>query len=110
MQDVDRLERGDDDRFAVVARDEVVGPRPDHGRDVSGCDKGVDLDSRRREDRLERRADRDVVAEGAEVAHALLARTQERDCGRRRRRLEADREEDDLAGSVAASASASSGE
>ena len=66
-----------------------------------GRDEAVQLQARRVEDRLQRRADRHVVAERGEVLDALGPRAQQRDRGRRRRRLEADREEDHLAVGVA---------
>ena len=57
--------------------------------------KRVDAQPGRLEDRAQRRLDRDVVAEDGEVRRSLGACSQQRHRGRRRRRLEADREEDD---------------
>ena len=73
------------------------GPVADDGRHVAGPEEAVEAQVGRLEDGLDRRHDRHVVAEHAEVGHAELAGAQQRDRGRRRRGLEPDREEHDLA-------------
>jgi hypothetical protein len=102
LEDVDWLEGRHDHRLPVLADDEVVGACADHGRNVTRRDEGLDLKAGRVEDRPQRRPDRNVVAEGGEVADPLLARAEERQGGRRGRRLEPDREEDHLAVGVLA--------
>src|SRR4051794_18744313 len=97
LQDVERLEARHHERLAVVRGDELERPRADHGRHVPRPDEAVEPQVRRVEQRAQRRQDRDVVAQAAEVGDALEARPLERQGGRRRRRLEADRQEDDLA-------------
>ena len=111
LQDVERLEPGDHDRLAVVGRDELERPRADDGRDVPRADEPVQAQVRRLEQRPQRRHDRHVRAHDREVRDALGAGALERQRGRRRGRLEPDREEDDLAsGFCLAIRSASSGE
>ena len=97
LQQVDRLEARDDDRPAVVGRDELEGPRADDRRHVARADEAVQSQVGRVEQRAQRRHDRDVVAHAREVGDALGLGAHERQRGRRRRRLEADGEEDDLA-------------
>ena len=97
-----RLEARDDDRLAVVGGDELEGPRADDGRHVARADEAVEAQVGRVEQRAQRRHDRHVVAHAREVRDALGLGALERQRGRRRRRLEADREEDDLAVGVLA--------
>jgi hypothetical protein len=59
-------------------------------------EEAVELHFRRIEDCLDRRKDRDVVAEQGEVAQPRLARLQHRECRCRHGGLEAQREEDDF--------------
>ena len=106
LQDVERLEARDHDRPAVVGRDELERPRADDRADVAGADEAVEAQVGRLEQRPQRRHDRDVVAHAREVRHALGLGALERQRGRRRGRLEADREEHDLAVRVLAARSA----
>ena len=80
---------GRDERLAVLLGHEAVRPVADHGRHVARAEEAVEAEVGRLEDRLDRRDDRDVVAEHAEVGDADLARLQQRHRGRRRGRLEA---------------------
>ena len=97
LEQVERLEARDHDRAAVVGRDELERPAADDGRDVAGADEAVEPEVWRLEQRPQRRHDRDVVAHAREVAQSLRLRPFQRQCGRRRSRLEADGEEHDLA-------------
>ncbi len=74
------------------------GLRADHRRDVPGPDEAVEPQVGRLEDRPQRRHDRDVVAEDREVLDAERTRPLQRDRGRGRGGLEADREEARRAG------------
>ena len=65
LQDVERLEPGGDERLAVLLGHEPVGPVADDGRHVAGAEEAVEAQVGRLEDRLDRRDDRDVVAEHA---------------------------------------------
>jgi hypothetical protein len=65
--------------------------------DVAGTDEAVEPQVGRVEQRAQRRHDRHVVAHAREVLDPLGLRALERQRGRRRGRLEANREEDDLA-------------
>ncbi len=108
---IERLEACDDDRLAVVARDELVGPAAGDRRDVARTDETVDPHVGRVEDRADRGHDRDVVTEHREVADAQFARAQQRQRRRGRGRLEADREEAHVAiGILLRERNASSGE
>ena len=91
-----------DDRPSVLGRDELERARADDRRDVAGADEAVQAQVGRIQQGPQRRHDRDVVADAGEVRHALGLRALERERGRGRRRLEADREEDDLAVGVLA--------
>ena len=103
LHDVERLEAGDRDRAAVVAGEALVGGGADDRADMAGADEAIDADGagcrdlRAVEDGLDGRRRQDVVAEDAEVAEAELGRLLDRHGGGRRRRLEADGEEDDFA-------------
>ena len=97
LQDVEGLEAGDHHRLAVRARDELERPGADHGRDVARADEAVEPQVRRVEQRAQRRHDRHVAAQAAEVADALRLRPAQRERGRGRGGLEADGEEHDLA-------------
>ena len=68
LQDVERLEAGRHQRLAVLLGHEPVGPVADHRRDVAGPEEAVEAEVGRFEDGLDRRDDRDVVAEDREVA------------------------------------------
>ena len=97
LQDVQRLEAGDRDRLAVVGGDELERPRADDRRDVARTDEAVEPQVGRLEQRPQRRHDRDVAAHAGEVLDALGPRALQRQRGRRRGRLEPDREEHHLA-------------
>jgi hypothetical protein len=96
LEDVEGLEPCGHQRFAVLGRDEPVWPLPDHRRNVTGAEEAVEAEVGRLEDGLDRRHDRNVVREHAEVGDATLAGLQECQCGRRGRRLESDGEEHDV--------------
>ena len=81
----------------MVAGHQLVGAAADHRRHVAGADEGVEAHAGRLEDRPDGGDDGDVVAENGEVSGAELARPHQGEGGRRRRGLEADGEEDDLA-------------
>ena len=83
--------------LSIVPRDELVGRGADHHRHVAGPEEAVDPQIGAVEDRLDRRHDRDVVAEHREVADALALRLQHRQRGGRHRGLEAEPEEHHLA-------------
>ena len=101
LQDVERLEPGDNDRQAVALRNPAIGMGPDHGRDVTRTDETVEPHVGRVENGLDRRQNRDVVAEHGEVQQSLVPRAEHGDGGGRRGGLEADGEEDDVAVGVA---------
>src|SRR5215471_14647840 len=63
LQDVERLEAGDDYRLAVVARDEIVRLDADHHADVTRSEESVEPQFRRIQNGLDRRNDRDVITE-----------------------------------------------
>ncbi len=100
VQDVERLEAGGDQGQPVLGRHEAVGALPDHGGDVARAEEAVEAEVGGLEDRPERGHDRDVVGEDGEVGHAPRPRLQERECRRRRGRLEAHGEEDHVAARV----------
>jgi hypothetical protein len=97
LEDVERLEAGNHDGLAVVGGDELERPRADDGRHVPRADEPVQAQVRRVQQRAQRRHDRHVAAHAEEVLDALELRALERQRGRRRGRLEPDREEHDVA-------------
>ncbi len=96
-QDVQRLESRDHHRFSVHLGDEPIRPNPHHRGHVARPEEPRQPQVGRLQNGLDRRNDRDVVAEHAEVLHAERTRPDQRDRGGRRRGLEPDREENDLA-------------
>ena len=99
LQDVQRLEPG---RRRPACRSRAGmnsnGRAPITRRDVPGADEAVELQVGRVEQRAQRRHDRDVVAEAGEVPYALGLRARiSVSAVDGRGRLEADREEHDLA-------------
>ena len=68
LEDVERLEPGGHQRLAVLLGHEPVGPVADDGRHVARAEEAVEAQVGRLEDGLDRRDDRDVVAEDLEVA------------------------------------------
>ena len=103
LQNIDRLEAGDGDRFAVFLGEKLIRLTADHDRDMRRPEEAVDLDGaelahrRRLEDGRDRRGGEHVIAEHREIRQALLGGGLDRQRGRRRRGLETDGEEDDLA-------------
>ena len=87
---------GDHHWLSVHLGDEPVRPYPHHGGHVARPEEPRQPQVGRFQDRLDRRDDRDVVAEHAEVLHAERARPHQRHRGGRRRGFEADREEHDV--------------
>ena len=73
LQNIERLEAGDDHRLLVVPGDELVGRGPDHHGDMAGSEKAVEMQVGTVEDRLDRRDDRDVIAEHREIARCPRA-------------------------------------
>ena len=65
LQDVERFESCGDERLAVLLGDEPVRAVADHRGHVTGAEEAVEPQVGRLEDRLDRRDDRDVVAEHA---------------------------------------------
>ncbi len=96
MKQIERLESGNRNGFAVVTRDELVGPATDDRGDVARTDECIEPHVRRFENGLDGRNYRDVIAEYAEVLDAVRLRLLERQRRRRRGRFEADREEVNL--------------
>ena len=90
LQDVQRLEPGGHQRLAVAGRDELVGPAADHRRHVARAEEAVQAQVGGVEDRLDRRDDRDVVAEDREVLDPLAGGPQHGHRRGRRGGLEAD--------------------
>ena len=98
LQDVERLEPGRHQAACRTARARTGRAGcPTTVETWPGPEEAVEAQIGRLEDRLDRRDDRDVVAEHAEVRDAALTRLQERDRGRRRGRLEPDGEEHHVA-------------
>ena len=97
LEKVDRLEAGDYDRLAIIARDEVVGSGSDNHADMAGTDKSVEPHVGVVEQRLDRLRNGDVIAEQREIVDSLLDRLEDRQRGRRHRRFETQREKDDFA-------------
>ena len=73
-EDVQRLESGHHHRFSVHLGDEPVWPYPHHRGHVARSEEPDEPQVGRFQDGLDRRNDRDVVAEHAEVRHAERAR------------------------------------
>ena len=97
LQHVERLEAGNDQRAAVMLGYKAVGFDAGHHRDVTGSEKAVDMQPRTVEDRLDRRHDRDVIAEHREIADALALGLQHGQRRRRHCRLKPDAEKNDFA-------------
>ena len=93
LQNIERLEAGDDDRLVFVLRDPFVGAAADHGGNVSRPDEGVDAHVGRIENRANGRNDGDVIAEDRKILDAFRFRAHQRERGRGRGGLESDGEE-----------------
>ena len=102
LEDVERLEAGDHDRHAVAAGDRLVLVEAHDRADVAGGEEALDAVGRAAEDRGHRRRHEDVRDEQREVGDALALRPERGHGVGRRRGLEADGEEDDLASGIAA--------
>src|SRR6478672_393409 len=96
LQDVERLEAGHHDGDAEPLGERGVLAHPHDRADVAGREERLHPADRGGHDRLDRRRDADVADEQAEVLQAQLPGLVDRHRVRRRRRLEADAEEDDL--------------
>ena len=97
LQQVEGLEAGHDDRDAVARGDRLVVGVAGHGADVARSQESLDLRVLARQERLESRWHEHVRDEHGEVREALGGGAVDGHGVRRGRRLEADREEDDLA-------------
>jgi hypothetical protein len=96
LEQIERLEAGDHDRDVVSLGDRLV-LRPAHdGADVAGGEERLDLARRRLEDRGHRRRHQDVADQDGEVVQTEPGGLGNGHGVGRRRRLEADGEEDDL--------------
>ena len=102
LQQVERLEAGDDDRHAVALGDRHVLRVAHHRADVSGGEEPLHAARRRGEDRLERGRHEHVRDEDAEVGDPVAPRLVHRHRVGRRGRLEADGEEHHLPARVVA--------
>ena len=71
LQNVQRLEAGDDDRFAFVLGNPIVGPAADDRGNVAGADKAVEAHVRRIQNRADGGNDGDVIAEHGEILQAF---------------------------------------
>jgi len=69
---------------------------------MAWTEEAVEPQIRAVENRLDRRHDRDVIAKDREVPDPLRLGLQDRQRGRRHRRLETEAEEDDLAARIGA--------
>ena len=74
LQQIQRLEAGDDDGLVLVDRDPFVGTAADDRRNVTGANEGIQAHIGRVENRADGRNDGDVVAENGEVGNAFSAR------------------------------------
>lgn len=81
LENIQRLESGDRDRFVFIFGDPFIGPATDHRRYVAGTNEGVDAHVGRIEDGANRRNDRDVVAEYGKIVDALCLRSHQRKRG-----------------------------
>src|SRR6516164_4878960 len=96
MEHVQRLESGDDDRLSILLGDEFVRCVADHHAHMARPQKTIELEFGRIEDRLDRRDDRDVIAEKGKVRNTLGLGTQHCHGRARHCRFEAQCEEHDL--------------
>ena len=63
LQDIERLEAGDDHRLAIESGDEVIRSGPDHHRDVARPEKTIEPEIGAVENCLDGGDDGDVIAE-----------------------------------------------
>src|SRR6516225_1768552 len=96
MEHVQRLESGDDDRLSILLGDEFVRCVADHHAHMARPQKTIELEFGRIEDRLDRRDDRDVIAEKGKVRNSLGLGTQHCHGRARHCRFEAQCEEHNL--------------
>ncbi|MPM94816.1 hypothetical protein SDC9_141964 [bioreactor metagenome] len=102
LHHVERLKPGDDHRLSVLLGEEFIGPAADDRRHVRRADEAVERHGtplthfRRFEDAGDRRRRQHVAAEDREVLQTERGGLLDCYCGGRRRRFEADGEEDDL--------------
>jgi hypothetical protein len=102
-QQIDRLESGHDDRHAVGSHQRLVGVVAHHRAHVPRRQKTLHAALGRGQQRFHCRLHADVGHDQAEVLQAQLGRLQHGQRRGRRRGLEADGKEDDLAIALAAS-------
>src|SRR5215468_4950403 len=96
LENIEGLEAGDDDGFAFVLGDPLIGAAADDRRNVTGADKAVEAHVGRIEYGADRRNDGDVIRKDGEVADPLELRAEDGESSGRRGGFKTDGEKHDL--------------